>query len=59
MSTSGLIPLPRLHPNLTLDVEAAKAEHNRLWREKNSAANAAYTEELAREGLPLAPYRTF
>lgn len=39
--------------------EAAKAERNRLWRAENSAANAAYAEELAREGLPLAPYRSF
>ena len=39
--------------------EAAKAERNRLWREENKAANAAYAEELAREGLPLARFRTF
>ena len=39
--------------------EAAKAERNRLWREENRAANAAYADELAREGLPLAPFRTF
>lgn len=39
--------------------EAAKAERNRLWREENRAANAAYAEELAREGLPLARFRTF
>jgi antitoxin CcdA len=39
--------------------EATKAERNRLWREENRAANAAYAEELAREGLPLAPFRTF
>lgn len=39
--------------------EAIKAERNRLWREENRAANAAYAEELAREGLPLAAFRTF
>lgn len=39
--------------------EAAKAERNRLWREENQAANAAYAEELAREGLALARYRSF
>jgi len=39
--------------------EATKAERNRLWREENRAANAAYAEELAREGLPLAGFRTF
>jgi antitoxin CcdA len=39
--------------------EATKAERNRLWREENRAANAAYAEELAREGLPLAAFRTF
>ncbi|MCA3440176.1 MAG: type II toxin-antitoxin system CcdA family antitoxin [Rhodobacter sp.] len=39
--------------------EATKVERNRLWREENRAANAAYAEELAREGLPLAGFRTF
>jgi antitoxin CcdA len=40
-------------------VEAAKAERNRLWREENRAAIEAYAEEVAREGLPLASYRSF
>ncbi|MEY4697692.1 MAG: hypothetical protein RIT14_2120 [Pseudomonadota bacterium] len=40
-------------------VEAAKAERNRLWREENRQANAAYADELSREGLPLAAFRTF
>jgi antitoxin CcdA len=39
--------------------EATKAERNRLWREENRTANAAYAEEVAREGLPLAPFQTF
>lgn len=39
--------------------EATKAERNRLWREDTRAANAAYAEEVAREGLPLAAYRSF
>lgn len=39
--------------------EATKAERNRVWREENRAAHAAYAEELAREGLPLASFRTF
>jgi antitoxin CcdA len=39
--------------------EATKAERNRLWREENRAALEAYAEEVAREGLPLASYRTF
>lgn len=39
--------------------EATKAERNRLWREETREANAAYAEELAREGLPLAGFRTF
>lgn len=39
--------------------EAAKAERNRLWRAENHAAITAYAEELAREGLPLAAFRTF
>jgi antitoxin CcdA len=40
-------------------VEAAKAERNRLWREKNRAAIEAYGDEVAREGLPLAAFRRF
>lgn len=39
--------------------EATKAERNRLWREETRAANAAYAEELARDGLPLAAWRSF
>lgn len=39
--------------------DATKAERNRLWREENRAAHAAYAHELAREGLPLAAFRTF
>jgi antitoxin CcdA len=39
--------------------EAAKVERNRLWREENSAAIAAYADEVAREGLPLAHFRSF
>ena len=43
----------------TAIAEAAKAERNRLWREENRAALDAYAEEVAREGVPLASYRTF
>jgi antitoxin CcdA len=39
--------------------EATKAERNRLWREENRAALDAYAEEVAREGLPLAAFRSF
>lgn len=39
--------------------EAAKRERNRLWREDNQGALAAYAEEVAREGLPLDAFRTF
>ncbi len=39
--------------------DAAKLERNRRWRAENQAAIAAYAEELAREGLPLAAFRTF
>lgn len=42
-----------------LDAAVAKAERNRLWREKNRAALEAYAAEVAHEGLPLASYRTF
>lgn len=39
--------------------EAAKLEQNRLWRAQNKAAIATYSEEVARDGLPLAPFRSF
>ena len=39
--------------------EAAKIERNRLWRAENQSAINAYADELAKEGLPLAPYRSF
>lgn len=39
--------------------EAAKVERNRLWRAENQAAIRAYSEEVAREGLPLAPFLSF
>jgi antitoxin CcdA len=40
-------------------VEAAKEERNRRWREDNRAALDQYAEEIARDGLALAPYRSF
>ena len=39
--------------------DAAKSERNRLWREENRPAIEAYGDEVAREGLPLAPFRSF
>lgn len=39
--------------------EAARVERNRRWREENRPALDAYAEEVEREGLPLAGYRTF
>ncbi|MFN3844644.1 MAG: type II toxin-antitoxin system CcdA family antitoxin [Paracoccaceae bacterium] len=39
--------------------EATKVERNRLWREENKAGIAAYAEEVTRDGLPLAPFRSF
>jgi antitoxin CcdA len=39
--------------------EAAKSEQNRRWREAHREAIEAYTEEVAREGLPLSPFRSF
>lgn len=39
--------------------DRVEAERNRLWREENRAALEVYAEEVAREGLPLAAYRTF
>jgi antitoxin CcdA len=40
-------------------VEAARVERNRLWREENRSAINTYAEEVAKEGLPLAGYRSF
>jgi len=40
-------------------IEAAKAERNRLWRAENHAAIASYADEVAREGVPLARFRSF
>ncbi|MCO6385206.1 type II toxin-antitoxin system CcdA family antitoxin [Oceanicola sp. 502str15] len=40
-------------------VEATRLERNRLWRAENKAAINAYAEEVAAEGLPLAPFRSF
>lgn len=39
--------------------DATKTERNRRWRMENQANIAAYADEVAREGLPLAPFRTF
>jgi antitoxin CcdA len=38
---------------------AAKDERNRMWREENKTALAAYAAEVARDGLPLAQFRSF
>ena len=40
-------------------VEAAKVERNRLWRAENQSAINAYADEVAKEGLPLAAFRSF
>jgi len=39
--------------------EATKAERNRLWRAENQGAIAAYAEEVTKDGLPLAQFRSF
>jgi antitoxin CcdA len=39
--------------------EAARIERNRLWQDKNRAAIEAYEAEVARDGLPLAEFRSF
>jgi antitoxin CcdA len=39
--------------------EAVKVERNRVWREENAAAIAAYAMEVARDGLLLMKYRSF
>jgi antitoxin CcdA len=38
---------------------ASKAERNRLWRAENQSAIATYADEVARDGLPLAQFRSF
>ena len=40
-------------------IEAARVERNRLWRAENQPAIKAYAEEIAKDGLPLAGYRSF
>ena len=40
-------------------VEAAKVERNRRWRDENSAAITAYTEEIEKESLALSRFRSF
>ncbi len=40
-------------------IEAAKVERNRRWREANQSAIDAYAQEIAKEGLPLAGFRSF
>lgn len=40
-------------------IEAAKVERNRQWREENRSAIDAYAEEVNRNGLPLAQFRSF
>jgi antitoxin CcdA len=39
--------------------DAARLERNRRWREENRAALEAYAQEVEREGLPLARFRSF
>ncbi|MFA3919303.1 type II toxin-antitoxin system CcdA family antitoxin [Ruegeria hyattellae] len=39
--------------------EEAREARNRRWREDNRDALAAYAEEVEREGLPLARFRSF
>lgn len=39
--------------------QASKAERNRRWVEANRTGLDTYAAEVAREGLPLAKYRTF
>jgi antitoxin CcdA len=39
--------------------EAARLERNRRWRKENREALDAYAQEIEREGLALAHFRTF
>ncbi len=40
-------------------IEAAKVERNRLWRAQNQSAIKTYADEIAKEGLSLARFRSF
>ena len=39
--------------------DATKIERNRRWREENRVSIAVYADEVARDGLALATFRTF
>ena len=39
--------------------EATKTERNLRWRAENQASLAAYADEVARDGMPLAAFRSF
>ncbi|WP_372574754.1 type II toxin-antitoxin system CcdA family antitoxin [Ruegeria jejuensis] len=39
--------------------KVAREERNRRWRQDNRAALDAYAEEVERDGLPLARFRSF
>ena len=43
----------------TASVELSKVERNRLWRTENQPRISAYAEEVAKEGMPLAGFRSF
>ncbi|MEL7182498.1 MAG: type II toxin-antitoxin system CcdA family antitoxin [Pseudomonadota bacterium] len=43
----------------TAIAEAARQERNRRWAEANRRALATYADEVERDGLPLARFRTF
>ncbi|WP_306133023.1 type II toxin-antitoxin system CcdA family antitoxin [Roseivivax marinus] len=45
--------------NREITTDEARESRNRQWREQNSRALAQYTEEVEREGLALAAYRSF
>ena len=39
--------------------DASRVERNRRWRAENQPSIAAYAEEVAKDGLPLAAFRSF
>ena len=43
----------------TLLAEEVKRRYWEKWRDENREAMAAYNQRIAREGLPLAKYRSF
>ena len=58
-ATARALGLDVLRIAETAIASAVRVERNRLWRAENRAAIATYDDEVAREDLPLAAFRSF